>query len=76
MKNSTMVELDVTPISFQCFDATECPAITVLKNEMPSVKFETLPDGTTVSKCPVADFAQAQEKVRTICFGCRARGIR
>jgi hypothetical protein len=75
-KSSTTVNIDVTPVSFQCFPADQCPAIVALKNEMPSVKFEKSSDGTTTAKCPVSDYAQAQEKVKTICFSCRARGIR
>ena len=73
-KNSTIVNVDITPVSLQCYDADGCPAVLALKNEMPSVKFDKLADGTTIAKCPVAFYAQAQEKVRTICFGCRVRG--
>ncbi|MBR4507219.1 MAG: hypothetical protein IKP24_01660 [Alphaproteobacteria bacterium] len=75
-KSSTTVTVDISPVSFQCLPAEQCPAVVVLKNEMPSVKFEKLPEGTTIAKCPVSDYAQAQEKVKTTCFGCRARGIR
>lgn len=75
-KNSTTVNVDVTPVSFQCFPAEQCPAINVLKTEMPSVKFEKLSDGTTVAKCPITSYAQAQEKVKTVCFGCVARGAK
>ena len=72
--SSTTVEVDVTPISFQCYDADKCPAINVLKNDLPAVKIEKLDDGSTVAKCPISAFAQAQEIVRVTCFGCRARG--
>ncbi len=73
-KNTTTVDVDVTPISFQCYDAEKCPAIQVLQEQLPSAKVETLVDGTVLAKCPLVNFAQAQEIVRTVCFGCRARG--
>lgn len=75
-KSSTMVEVDVTPVSFQCYDTGECPAINVLKNEMPSVKIEPRNDGTFTAKCPIPDYPRAQQTVNTICMGCRARGVR
>lgn len=72
-KLGTQVALDVTPISFQCYETGECPAVTVLRNTMPSVHIETNVDGTITATCPIRQFAQAQETIRVTCFGCRRR---
>ena len=73
-KLGTQVALDMTPVSLQCHDMGECPAVTVLRNTMPSVHIETNVDGTITATCPIRQFAQAQETIRVTCFGCRHRG--
>lgn len=72
-KLGTQVALDMTPVSLHCYDAGECPAVTVLRNTMPSVHIETNVDGTINATCPIRQFAQAQETIRVTCFGCRCR---
>ena len=69
----TKVAVDITPVSLQCYDAGTCPAITTLKNEIPSVKVEIKEDGTTIALCPVSKFAQAQASVQRACLCCHSR---
>ena len=73
-KLGTQVILDVTPVSLQCHDMGECPAIVTLREKMPSVNIETYPDGTIKATCPIRKYLEAQSLVNTTCFGCRQHG--
>ncbi len=72
-KYETQVVVDVTPVSLQCYDTGECPAILALKNTMPSVRIEKNDDGTITAKCPIKKYQEAQGMVNTVCSGCRHR---
>ena len=75
-KLGTHVILDTTPISVQCYDANNCPALSILRTGYPYVHIETRQDGTLLAVCPISKYAEAQQAATIACMGCRARGIR